>query len=144
MPELSSLTLDRVEIRVVNVPIRRPIVSAVGTYDHWPFILVDLFTQQGVVGRSYLEPYLLASAKYIVPAIEALAQSLSGEPIAPIPTYEKAIRQFHLHGRQGVSLIAASAIDMAIWDATAKAAGVPLASLLGGTVGPVRAYNTNG
>jgi mandelate racemase len=33
---------------------------------------------------------------------------------------------------------------MALWDAHAKAAGMPLARLLGGTVGPVRAYNSNG
>lgn len=33
---------------------------------------------------------------------------------------------------------------MAIWDALAKAAGMPLAVLLGGTLGPVPAYNSNG
>lgn len=144
MSDLNNLTIERVHVRVANVPMRRPIVSAVGGYDHWPFILVDLYTHQGVVGRSYLEPYVLDSARYIVPAIEFLGQALAGEPIAAVTAYEKAIGKFHLHGRQGVSLIATSAIDMAIWDAAAKAANVPLAVLLGGTVGPVRAYNTNG
>jgi mandelate racemase len=33
---------------------------------------------------------------------------------------------------------------MAAWDALAKAAGMPLCKLLGGTVGPVPAYNSNG
>lgn len=33
---------------------------------------------------------------------------------------------------------------MAAWDALAKAAGQPLCVLLGGTVGPVKAYNING
>jgi mandelate racemase len=33
---------------------------------------------------------------------------------------------------------------MALWDATAKAAGLPLAELLGGTLGDVRSYNSNG
>jgi mandelate racemase len=33
---------------------------------------------------------------------------------------------------------------MAAWDALAKAAGLPLCVFLGGTVGPVKAYNSNG
>jgi len=43
-----------------------------------------------------------------------------------------------------VMLIAIAALDMAMWDALAKAMGVPLVVALGGAVGPVRAYNTNG
>jgi mandelate racemase len=54
------------------------------------------------------------------------------------------MRSLHLLGRQGVTLIATAALDMAMWDALAKAAGLPLVVLLGGTVGPVRTYNTNG
>src|SRR5258708_33056224 len=41
-------------------------------------------------------------------------------------------------------MLAVSGVDMAIWDALAKAADLPLAALLGGTVGPVPAYNSNG
>jgi mandelate racemase len=41
-------------------------------------------------------------------------------------------------------MIAVSGLDMAVWDALAKAAGMPLAVLLGGTLGPVPAYNSNG
>ena len=143
-PYSGALIVDRVEVRVAAVPLRRPIVSNVGVYKEWPFILVDLMTRQGVVGRSYLEPYVLNSAKFIVPAIEALADGLIGKPVAPIRNFEQAINLLHLHGRQGLSLIATAAMDMALWDALAKSAGVPLAVLLGGTIEPVRAYNTNG
>jgi mandelate racemase len=41
-------------------------------------------------------------------------------------------------------MIAVSGLDMAAWDALAKAAGMPLCVLLGGSVGPVKAYNSNG
>src|SRR5258708_33711647 len=41
-------------------------------------------------------------------------------------------------------MIAVSGLDMAAWDAPAKASGVPLCVLLGGSVGPVKAYNSNG
>ena len=41
-------------------------------------------------------------------------------------------------------MIAVSGLDMAAWDALAKAAGMPLCVLLGGSVGAVQAYNSNG
>ena len=138
------LTLEKVVARVVSVPLRRPIVGKVGNYDHWPFILIDVVTKEGVVGRSYLEPYRLTATKSIVDTIMDIAEHQAGKPIAPIDRFEEAMRALHFLGRQGVTLIAMAGVDMAMWDALAKSVGQPLAVLLGGTVGPVRAYNTNG
>lgn len=138
------LTLKSVRVRPVVVPLRRPVVSKVGLFQDWPLILIDLYTNEGVVGHSYLEPYLKQSARYIVPAIEDLAESAKGGPMAPFDAYRRGIGSLHLIGREGVSLIAVSGLDMAAWDALAKAADMPLAVFLGGTVGPVPAYNSNG
>ena len=49
-----KLTLKNVRARPVIVPLKRPIVSRVGLFDQWPLILIDLETNEGVVGRSYL------------------------------------------------------------------------------------------
>ena len=141
-----QLTLHSIKLRVLSVPLRRPIVSnpTVGKYTEWPFILVDLITNEGVTGRSYLEPYVLKSTEYILPAILAIAEAIRPKPLSPIDCFKTATQTMHLSGREGVGLIAASAIDMAIWDAVSKAAGQPLAHYLGASTGPVRAYNTNG
>jgi mandelate racemase len=128
----------------VVVPLKRPIVSKVGLFRDWPLILIDLYTDEGVVGHSYLEPYLKQSARYIVPVIEDLAEAAKGQPVAPFDVHRRAIGSLHLVGREGVSMIAASGLDMAAWDALARAADMPLAVFLGGTVGPVPAYNSNG
>jgi mandelate racemase len=138
------LTLKSVTVRPVVVPLRRPIVSKVGLYNDWPLILIDLYTEEGIVGRSYLEPYLKQAARYLVPAIMDLAEVLKGQLIAPFELFRKAINTLHLVGREGLSLIAVTGLDMAAWDALAKAAGMPLAVFLGGTLGPVPAYNSNG
>jgi mandelate racemase len=140
----APLTLKSVRVRPVVVPLKRPVVSKVGLFRDWPMILIDLYTNEGVVGHSYLEPYLKQSFRYIIPAIEDLAEAAKGQPVAPFDGYRRGVGSLHLVGREGVSLIAVSGLDMAAWDAAAKAADLPLAVLLGGTVGPVPAYNSNG
>src|SRR6266496_3227165 len=139
-----KLTLRPVTARPVLVPLRRPIVSKVGLFDQWPMILIELATEQGIVGRSYLEPYLKHAARYIMPAIHDLAEQRKGRAIHPIEDYQNGRRALNLIGYEGVSMIAVSGLDMAAWDALAKAAGMPLAVLLGGSTGPVPAYNSNG
>ena len=139
-----ELTVERVRARPVVVPLKRPIVSKVGLFRDWPIILIDLYTHQGVVGRSYLEPYLKQSMRYIVAALDDLGAAAAGKPVAPFDLYRQGIGSLHLVGREGISMIAVSGLDMAAWDALAQAAGQPLAVFLGGTTGPVPAYNSNG
>ncbi len=139
-----ALTIKSVRVRPVVLPLKRPIVSKVGLFHDWPLILIDLYTNEGVVGHSYLEPYLKQAARYIVPAIEDLVEAAKGQAIAPFDAYRRGLGSLHLVGREGISQIALSGLDMAAWDALAKAAELPLAVYLGGTLGPVPAYNSNG
>jgi mandelate racemase len=138
------LTLDKVVVRVIQAPLRRPIVAKVGEFKNWPFILTDVLTKEGVIGHSYVEPYRATATKSVVALIDDLAEQQRGKPVAPFDRFEEAMRSLHLLGRQGVMLFAIAALDMAMWDALAKALGLPLVAMLGGAVGPVRAYNTNG
>jgi mandelate racemase len=138
------LTLRSVEVTPVLVPLRRPVVSKVGLFDQWPIILIDLLTEQGIVGRSYLEPYLKQSVRYLVPAIRDLAEARAGQPLSPFDDFRRGRASLGLVGLEGMSLIAVSGLDMAMWDALARAADMPLAVLLGGSLGAVPAYNSNG
>jgi len=138
------LTLRNVELRALSVLLKRPIVSKVGLFDLWPLILIDLHTEEGIVGRSYLEPYLERSVRYLIPAIRDLAEMRKGQRIAPFDDFGTGRARLNLIGLEGMSMIAVSALDMAAWDALAKAAELPLAVLLGGSLAPVSAYNSNG
>ncbi len=140
----AQLTLQGLRARPVVVPLKRPVVSKVGLFRDWPIILIDLYTNEGVVGHAYLEPYLKQSMRYIIAVLEDLGAAAKGQPVAPFDAYRRGIGALHLVGREGVSLIAVSGLDMAAWDAQAKAADMPLAVFLGGTAGPVPAYNSNG
>ncbi len=139
-----TLTLRSVETRAVLVPLARPVVSKVGRFDAWPMILVDLVTEEGIVGRSYLEPYLKNAIPAIVSLIADLAAARRGKPIRPLDDFQNGRRALNLVGYEGVAMIAVAGLDMAAWDALAKAADMPLAVFLGGSLAPVRAYNSNG
>jgi mandelate racemase len=138
------LTLQAVSVRPVLVPLGRPVVSRVGRYEQWPLILIDLQTEQGIVGRSYLAPYLKQAVRYIVPALQDLAGARKGKPLAPLDDFASGRKALGLIGLEGVSLIAVSGLDMAAWDALAQAAGQPLAVHLGGSLAPVEAYHSGG
>jgi mandelate racemase len=141
---LSSLTLRSVRARPVVLKLKRPVVARIATITEWPLILIDLETEEGVIGRSYLEPYTAKAMRYLVPALLDLGEMLKGHTLAPIELYALARKSLHFVGYQGMSMIAVAGLDMAAWDALAKAAGTPLCVLLGGSVGAVSAYNSNG
>ena len=140
----AKLTLRSIDVRAVSVPLRRPVVSKVGMFKEWPLLLIDLYTHEGVVGRSYLEPYLKNAARYVMPALLDLAEAQQNRLLAPLERFQANRRSLNLVGYEGIAMIAVAGLDMAMWDALAKAAGQPLAALLGGTIGPVPAYNSNG
>jgi mandelate racemase len=73
-----------------------------------------------------------------------IAELTRGERAAPVELYGKLSKAFTLLGHQGLTAMAISGFDMACWDALAQAAGLPLATLLGGRPQDVPAYNSNG
>jgi mandelate racemase len=139
-----SLTLKSIRARPVVLKLKRPVVARIATLADWPLILIDLYTEEGVIGRSYLEPYIRRSMRYLIPALHDLGELLKGRRLAPIEFYEAGRKSLHFVGYQGMAMIAVAGVDMAAWDALARAAGVPLCVLLGGSIGAVPAYNNNG
>ena len=141
---LEELTVRSIRARPVVLKLKRPVVARTATLTEWPLILIDLYTEEGVIGRGYLEPYIRPSMRYLIPALHDLGEMLKGRRVASIELYEACRKSLHFVGYEGMSMIAVAGIDMAAWDALARAAGVPLCVLLGGSVGPVPAYNCDG
>lgn len=76
----------------------------------------------------------------LVQLVLNLEPLVRGEVADPGSVQEKLHRYFRLLGPQGLSGMAMAGMDLAPWDARAKAAGIPLVSLVGGSPEPIRAY----
>jgi mandelate racemase len=139
-----TLTIKSIRARPVVLKLKRPVIARIATITEWPLVLIDLQTEEGVTGRSYLEPYIRKSMRYLLPALHDLGEMLKGRRVAPAEIYDAGRKSLHFVGYEGLSMIAVAGLDMAAWDALARAAGVPLCVLLGGSIGAVPAYNSNG
>ncbi len=136
--------LRAVRARPLSVPMRRPLATASGAITHAPIVLIDLETEEGITGAAYAWMPAAYAAKPLAQLVEALGGSLKGEPVAPVAVEQKLRKRLALLGAQGLQALALSGIDVACWDVAAKAAGQPLARLLGGAPRPIPAYNSNG
>ncbi len=77
--KFEKLTLRQIIARPVVLKLERPVVARIATIEDWPLILIDLHTEEGVTGRSYLEPYIVKSMRYLVPALNDLSDLLRGK-----------------------------------------------------------------
>jgi mandelate racemase len=128
----------------VEVPMTYALGTSAGKIATVPLVLVDLETDEGVTGRSYLFCFSRDLVPPILRMIEAAAAVVTGDKLAPADLWGKLARRFKLIGVNGIVRMALSAIDVAAWDAAAIAAGLPLARLLGASPRPIPAYNSCG
>ncbi len=100
------------------------------TCDTVESVILRLDTDTGLNGWGEICPiphYLPAYAHGVAPAVEELAGVMLGaDPVGPEAVMDRLDAQLAGHR------YAKSAIDIALWDLTGKAAGLPLHALLGG------------
>ncbi len=138
-PEIRS-----VKARAIVVPLKRLLKNAFGIFEAAPLVLIDIATDRGVTGRSYIFAYSKVTLRPLVHLIEEIGRDLSGQAIAPFDLMAAMDAKFRLLGWQGLVGMAVSGLDMAFWDALGQAADKPVVELLGGSARPIRAYDSYG
>jgi mandelate racemase len=139
-----GLTLRSVRGTAVEVPLRYVLGTSAGAVRAAPLVLVDVDTEQGVSGRAYVFCYRRSGARAVISVLDDAAELVAGNAVAPLDIAARLGRRFALLGVTGVVRMALSALDMALWDALAIGAGLPLATMLGAAPRPIRAYNSCG
>ena len=140
----AGLKIKSVSVRAVAVPMRRPLQTSTGAVSVAPLLLVDLKTSGGIVGRSYLFAISKSHLKPLAAVVEAMAEMIAGDALAPFEIEKKLRARYTLLGVHNIVLFGMAAIDMCAWDALGQALGQPVVRLLGGEPRPVAAYNSNG
>src|SRR6266699_6314145 len=138
------LTMRAIRSIGVEVPMTYALGTSRGVITKAPLILIDLETEEGVTGRSYLWCYFPAAIPAIAKILEEVARVVRGERLAPAELWSKLAERFALIGVQGIVRMAMAGFDVAAWDALGVAAGVPLVRLLGGQPRRIPAYNSCG
>jgi len=138
------LTIRSIRSRAVSVPMRFALGTSAQAMRAAPLLLIDLETEEGITGRTYLFCYMPMGAALVARVLEEALSTIRGEKIEPAKIGAKLARHFRLIAVSGVVGLALSAIDVVCWDALAIEAGKPLVEFLGGKRQAIPAYNSNG
>jgi mandelate racemase len=138
------MKIRALKTRAVAAPMKRPLATSIGSLTVAPLLLIDLETDAGMVGRSYLFGIAKHHLPPIAELVKAMAAVVEGEEVAPFDLERKLRARYALLGVHNIVLFAMAGIDMAAWDAVAQSLGQPLVRLLGAAPRPIPAYNSKG
>jgi L-alanine-DL-glutamate epimerase-like enolase superfamily enzyme len=145
------MKITQVETFILHVPVTGAgIADSTNRVTHWGAPGAIVHTDAGIRGYGH------TGTLGLLP-IDRLIRDCIGEVYWPLLTGEDPLEVRALWekmsscpgvrwaGRAGITQMALSAVDVALWDIKAKAAGVPLWKLLGGNAAKrIEAYNTDG
>jgi mandelate racemase len=143
----ASIEITGIRVRPLMVPLRRPLIVSFGTFREAPMLAIELDTKSGAVGRMIGFAFHGLALSLVPPVLAHLAERAKGQPItmATLSAHHDAWQKsLMLIGHEGVTQLALSMFDMAVHDALARTAGVPLYRLLGAEAVPLAAYNSCG
>lgn len=122
-------TINKIVLYAYNIPMK-PFAISLGTLYEAKNILVQIFTNDGLIGWGEGSPF-----PFIVGETQATALAL-GKDFAQLWLWKDALaiaeRMQELHGYVPFNTTVKSAFDMALYDIAAQEAGLPLYQYLGG------------
>ncbi len=139
------MKITKLDTIPVNVPLDKPLKTAIHDIRSVGCVLVRLETDLGLVGESYIFTINAQRLKVFQDMIDSFAPRLLGKD----PHYVEAIWQaiwseINPIGHKGVTISALTALDTACWDLIGKAAEKPLHHLFGACRDRVKTYASGG
>ena len=133
-----------VKARAVIAPISRPVKNAFGIIEAAPLVLIDVETDQGITGRSYIFAYTKLTLIPLVHLIEEIGRELTG----------RADRALRPDGSDGCQIPSARLAGPGrdggvgprhgVLGCAGTGRGSAIGPVLGGSPRPIRAYDSYG
>lgn len=133
--------IRRVTCRAFRLPLKQAFVSSRVTMTHRELVVVEIETISGEVGIGWCTTAGVGAAAAQALIVGYLAPMLAGLDARQTERiWSRLWMECHAAGPAGITTLAISAIDIALWDLKARAANEPLHRLLGGTRDSVEVY----
>lgn len=131
---MADLTIREIRTTLLRMPwAEDPWLAGHALGEARELVVVEVVTESGLTGMGYLHLLNLPLQRTIGACIdEALAPRILGRDATAVEAiWQDLWRATLTGGRGGVTMMAQSAIDIALWDVVGKAAGLPLHRLWG-------------
>ncbi len=136
----SEAVLERLEVAAYTIPTDAPEADGTLSWDSTTIVVVHAHGGgEWGVGYTYAD---VSTAKLIESKLAGVVSGL--DALSPQASWAAMVAQIRNLGRPGVSSMAISAVDVALWDLKARLLGLPLCKLLGMAREEVPVYGSGG
>ncbi|MEM8952132.1 MAG: mandelate racemase/muconate lactonizing enzyme family protein [Pseudomonadota bacterium] len=137
------MIIKDIRTHLLSVPFTDPPKTGFLTLETIDLLVVEIETTSGVVGTGHLHPLASGMRTLEMCIHEMLKPLLLGADARDVEAlWRKMWQATYIQGRMGITVLAMSAIDIALWDAVGRDAGQPLWKLWGGRPDPLPIYGS--
>ena len=137
------MIIKSIKTKIVSVPFSDPPKTGFLTLEKIDLLIVQVETKDGVIGTGHLHP-LAGGLKTLEMCVnEMLKPLLIGETIEDIEVlWSKMWNATFIQGRMGITVMAMSALDIALWDCYGRTKNMPLWKVWNGKSQALQVYGS--
>jgi L-alanine-DL-glutamate epimerase-like enolase superfamily enzyme len=139
------MKIKDVRTTLLSVPLNPPIADSTHVLNHIQWVLVDVHTDDGLVGNSFMLTFDYGPELLRRIVDTELKKLVIGRDPRDIPgIWQTCYSHCEYIGQTGLAAWGIAAIDIALWDLLGKQLGVPVAQLFGSNREQVPIYGSGG
>lgn len=132
-----------IRTHLLSIPFEDPPKTGFLTLENIDLLVVEVETTSGIIGTGHLHPLAGGMRTLDMCIHEMLVPLLMGQDVNEVEDlWQKMWQATYIQGRMGITVMAMSALDMALWDAVGRLEDKPLWQLWGGSPDPLPIYGS--